>query len=140
MSTSNDASLVSPLVDEHSPTLIQRCLPDLNTLKEHGVTSMQLSARFIADDFADWSVDWPRFYSMNVPKKDRESLANAYIRVRGEIEDAIRSEVEDSDLEDGSFLASVHINSRDDAVGWSIDCEITALISEDWPGKVIELH
>lgn len=139
-SVGNDECGVVTGVDAHEMTLIERCLPALTVLEGHGVNELSLLVRQIAGDGPDSWIARPRFYDgIHVPKKDRDSVINAYAALTTKIEDAIEDAIEGTDEEDLSFLASVHLRRRDAGSGWSINCEITAMISEDWPGTMIEL-
>ena len=121
--------------------LIDRCLPALTELENYGVTTLELTVRRIPGDDPEWWLKWPRFYDgIRLTRRATQPVINALCVLDREIEAAIESAIAGGDLEEQGFLAAVSIRRRNDAAAWEICCEITALISEDWPGIMIELN
>lgn len=120
--------------------LVKTCLPALTVLERNGVSCLSLLLHFEEGVGCDWYIKEPRFFSdIRVLKRHLEEVRAAFSTVFLAIQRAIEGAIEGTDHEESSFLASVHVSRSDRPEGWSIDCEITAVIDVTSQGDVIKL-
>jgi hypothetical protein len=111
------------------PTLVERCLPALEVLKKHGLTTLTLLMWF-EDGGSSWEIIQEPcvLNGFRVPMKCRDEVVDAYSAVVRTIEEAIASAIEGDELENEHFLAGVYVAFHDEPQRWTIDCTVREML------------
>lgn len=125
---------------DYERSLVDRCLPALTTLNQHGVPHMRLM--YLVEDgvVVDSWLTAPRFFDARVLKKDWNSIVEAYSAVHCRIDDAVDAAIESGGHEGASCIVAVHISDSESASGWTITGEIIAMLDHGYEAELLDLE